>query len=42
MLQKDTYGDQGDEGIGFEFDEDRDESSDEGGAGGKEIDIDDI
>lgn len=42
--ETDTYGDQGDEGIGFEFDEDRDsESEDEAdGTGKKEIDIDDI
>lgn len=42
--ETDTYGDQGDEGIGFEFDEDRDDSdSDEAdGTGKKEIDIDDI
>ncbi|EUC42038.1 hypothetical protein COCMIDRAFT_29267 [Bipolaris oryzae ATCC 44560] len=42
--ETDTYGDQGDEGIGFEFDEDRDDSdSDEAEGGGKkEIDIDDI
>ncbi|EAT84911.2 hypothetical protein SNOG_07445 [Parastagonospora nodorum SN15] len=42
--ETDTYGDQGDEGIGFEFDEDRDDSdSDEAdGTGKKDIDIDDI
>jgi translation initiation factor 1A len=41
--ETDTYGDQGDEGIGFEFDEDRDDSdSDEAEGGKKEIDIDDI
>lgn len=42
--ETDTYGDQGDEGIGFEFDEDRDdsESDDAEGGGKKEIDIDDI
>jgi len=42
--ETDTYGDQGDEGIGFEFDEDRDsEDEDEvDGTGKKEIDIDDI
>lgn len=41
--ETDTYGDQGDEGIGFEFDEDRDSSSEEeGGKDGKDIDIDDI
>ena len=34
--ETDTYGHEGDEGIGFEFDEDRD--SDEGG----EVDVDDI
>ncbi|KAI1473859.1 hypothetical protein F5Y11DRAFT_104527 [Daldinia sp. FL1419] len=41
--ETDTYG-PGDEGeCGFEFDEDRDSESDEaGGAGGKEVDIDDI
>jgi translation initiation factor 1A len=37
--ETDTYGDQGDEGIGFEFDEDRDESD---SGDGKEVDIDDI
>ncbi|KAF2629677.1 eukaryotic translation initiation factor 1A [Macroventuria anomochaeta] len=42
--ETDTYGDQGDEGIGFEFDEDRDSDSedDADGTGKKEIDIDDI
>jgi translation initiation factor 1A len=42
--ETDTYGDQGDEGIGFEFDEDRDDSdsSDAEGGGKKELDIDDI
>jgi translation initiation factor 1A len=41
--ETDTYGDQGDEGIGFEFDEDRDDSDDDAdGTGKKEIDIDDI
>jgi translation initiation factor 1A len=41
--ETDTYGDQGDEGIGFEFDEDRDDSSEEEDAkDGKDIDIDDI
>jgi translation initiation factor 1A len=42
--ETDTYGDQGDEGIGFEFDEDRDDSdsSEEEGGKKKEIDIDDI
>ncbi|KAJ4319886.1 Translation initiation factor 1A [Neodidymelliopsis sp. IMI 364377] len=42
--ETDTYGDQGDEGIGFEFDEDRDDSDsdDADGTGKKEIDIDDI
>jgi len=39
--ETDTYGDQGDEGIGFEFDEDRDDSEEEAGDG-KEIDVDDI
>ncbi|KAI0379130.1 hypothetical protein F5Y04DRAFT_260507 [Hypomontagnella monticulosa] len=41
--ETDTYG-PGDEGeCGFEFDEDRDSESDENGAaGGKEVDIDDI
>ena len=38
--ETDTYGDQGDEGIGFEFDEDRDDSEEEGD--GKEIDVDEI
>jgi translation initiation factor 1A len=33
--ETDTYGHEADEGIGFEFDEDRDESD-------KEVDIDDI
>lgn len=36
--ETDTYGDQGDEGIGFEFDEDRDDDSDDKG----EIDVDEI
>ncbi|KAF2084511.1 nucleic acid-binding protein [Saccharata proteae CBS 121410] len=36
--ETDTYGDQGEEGIGFEFDEDR--SDDEEGV--KDVDIDDI
>jgi translation initiation factor 1A len=42
--ETDTYGDQGDEGIGFEFDEDRDDSDSSEAEGGakKEIDIDDI
>ncbi|KAJ8113707.1 hypothetical protein OPT61_g4228 [Boeremia exigua] len=42
--ETDTYGDQGDEGIGFEFDEDRDseDEDDVDGTGKKEIDIDDI
>ena len=40
--ETDTYGDQGDEGIGFEFDEDRDDSSDAGANGAKDIDVDDI
>ena len=41
--ETDTYGDQGDEGIGFEFDEDRDDSDDsEDGKDGKDLDIDDI
>jgi len=40
--ETDTYGDQGDEGIGFEFDEDRDESDSDDGKDGKELDIDDI
>ncbi|KAK3215106.1 hypothetical protein GRF29_19g2237229 [Pseudopithomyces chartarum] len=39
--ETDTYGDQGDEGIGFEFDEDRDDSDDSDDKG-KELDIDDI
>lgn len=34
--ETDTYGHEGDEGIGFEFDEDRDSSDD------KEIDVDEI
>merc|ERR1712071_522125 len=34
--ETDTYGHEGDEAIGFEFDEDRDSSDD------KEIDVDDI
>ncbi|KAF2458165.1 hypothetical protein BDY21DRAFT_284447, partial [Lineolata rhizophorae] len=34
--ETDTFGDQGDEGIGFEFDEDRDEES------SGEIDVDEI
>lgn len=38
--ETDTYGDQGDEGIGFEFDEDRDDSDDSDDK--KELDIDDI
>jgi translation initiation factor 1A len=37
--ETDTYGDEGDQGIGFEFDEDRSESED---GDGKEVDIDDI
>jgi len=37
--ETDTYGDQGDEGIGFEFDEDRDDSSE---GDGKDIDVDEI
>ncbi|OAG05106.1 eukaryotic translation initiation factor 1A, X-chromosomal [Paraphaeosphaeria sporulosa] len=40
--ETDTYGDQGDEGIGFEFDEDRDDSDDSDDKDGKELDIDDI
>lgn len=46
--ETDTYGAEGDGDCGFEFDEDRDsdeESGDEGGAagaGGKDIEIDDI
>lgn len=40
--ETDTYGDQGDEGIGFEFDEDRDDSDSEDGKDGKDLDIDDI
>lgn len=40
--ETDTYGDQGDEGIGFEFDEDRDESDSDAEKGGKELDIDEI
>src|ERR1700760_1332798 len=36
--ETDTYGDEGNEGIGFEFDEDRDSSGDEA----KDIEIDDI
>ncbi|KAB5560118.1 translation initiation factor eIF-1A [Coniochaeta sp. 2T2.1] len=45
--ETDTYGAEGDGDCGFEFDEDRDsdeESGDEGagGAGGKDVEIDDI
>ncbi|KAF9738334.1 Eukaryotic translation initiation factor 1A [Paraphaeosphaeria minitans] len=40
--ETDTYGDQGDEGIGFEFDEDRDDSDDSDDKDGKDLDIDDI
>jgi len=43
--ETDTYGADGDGDCGFEFDEDRDsdeESGDEGTAGGKDIEIDDI
>ncbi|KAF2277621.1 eukaryotic translation initiation factor 1A [Westerdykella ornata] len=36
--ETDTYGDEGDQGIGFEFDEDRSESGEEKG----EVDIDEI
>lgn len=40
--ETDTYG-PGDEGdCGFEFDEDRDSESEDGAAGGKDVDIDDI
>jgi translation initiation factor 1A len=39
--ETDTYGPNEDGECNFEFDEDRDSSSDEG-AGGKEIEIDDI
>ena len=35
--ETDTYGHEGDEGIGFEFDEDRDEEE-----SGDDIDVDDI
>ena len=42
--ETDTYGQEGDGDCNFEFDEDRSESDsdEEGGKGGKEIDIDDI
>jgi len=42
--ETDTYGADGDGDCNFEFDDDRDSSSDDatGGAGGKEVDIDDI
>lgn len=41
--ETDNFGGGEDGDCGFEFDEDRDsESGDEGGAGGKEVDIDDI
>ncbi|KUI57606.1 Eukaryotic translation initiation factor 1A [Cytospora mali] len=41
--ETDTFGGAEDGDCGFEFDEDRDsESGEEGGAGGKEVDIDDI
>lgn len=39
--ETDTYGDGGEGDVGFEFDEERDESSDEGGNAG-DIAIDDI
>ena len=39
--ETDTYGDQGEEGMGFEFDND-DRSDSEEGEGGKDLDIDDI
>lgn len=41
--ETDNFGGGEDGDCGFEFDEDRDsDSGDEGGAGGKEVDIDDI
>jgi translation initiation factor 1A len=41
--ETDTYGADGDGDCNFEFDDERDSSSDEAeGAGGKEVDIDDI
>jgi hypothetical protein len=40
--ETDTFGPNEDGDCGFEFDEDRDSEDEAGGAGGKDIEIDDI